>query len=1702
MSADLTTGIVRVLTPEGTTAGTGFVVNDGGVIATCSHVVQSEESQRRGDPRPDYVDVAFHATADPCRARVEPKWWRPANAEDVAILRLEGPLPEGVTPLPLGSSYASKGHPFSSRGYRLAEHFSEGLEAEGKIQGSTSYKDHPVLQLLTNQIDEGMSGAPVWDVNSRRVVGMVNFFWETRRHIDAWLAFATPSETIQAICPALQVSDVCPYRSLDAFTEADVPFFFGRQRVVERLVVNLRREPRFLAVLGPSGSGKSSLVQAGLIPQLRQGAVPGGDRWGAIVARPADQPFGQLEAQGLAGASEGLAEAVGAWLDRHPEQTRLVLVVDQFEELLITCPEEVRQAFVAQLTELLDASLPVTVVLVMRDDFYSRFAGEALTLLAWLERGLVNVPPLLARDELRAIVEEPARTVGVTFEAGLVEAILEDAMESAPEGEGRAGRSTILPLLEFALTQLWERRQDGVLTHEVYGAIGGVTGGLAQWADRAYYGLEEKQQRLAMRVLTDLVHLGDESQGLPDSRRRRPLDALFRDEREREAVHRVVRRLADARLLVTRRDLQSGQETVELIHDALLREWGLFQGWLRDDRRFLAWRQGMEGRVRAWVESGPDAPAQRDEGRLLRGRDLAEAERWLAERGYDLSQDERACIRESMSLREREQAARRRRRRQVILGLVTGLVVTLALLLVVGILWRRTDEQRQTTLSRQLAAQAINVADSQYDLALLLSLQAYNIADTTEARAALLDVLEYNPRLTTFLEHHNYRSLDVAFSPDGQTLASTGCLDASYPCDASAIRLWNVTTGQLIGQPFTTTGFLSDSTFSPDGQMLALISVKNNVVLWDVGTGQFIAPSFAHNAASIAFSPDGQILASGGFDNKIILWDVATGQPIGQSFIGHTSYALSVAFSPDGKTLASGDEDGLVRLWDVATAQLIGQPLIGHAGPVYRVAFSSDGKMLVSGGLDGSCILWDIATYKPIFRQYLDALGYEPGKAAANLAIALSQDDRILAVGYRNTITLWDVATQQPLGQPLSGHTAFVWHLAFSPDGKTLASVALDNKIIQWDIAARRRLGRQLPTGHSDWMCGVASSPDGQILASGSWDDTIILWDVATGQPIGQPLTGHTAAVSSVAFSPDGQLLASGSGDDTIILWDVATGQPIGQPLTGHTDDVRSVVFSPDGATLASGSVDETIVLWDAATGQLRQRLVGGGWKTSLAFSPDGKTLASTGGVASSIRLWDITTGKPVYEPLTGDTPLPNNLGVAFSPDGATVASSGINGVILWDVATGQLIGQISMENNAPVDNIAFSPDGKILASSACTRLGPPHCLEGDIGLWDVSTLKSLGRIPPSNTGAVNVLAFSPDGQTLASNSSDSAIILWDLSFASWQARACRVANRNLTMDEWNQFIGLDTPYERTCPNLPPGKDAPPDAPAAYKSVAAIEPTVTLQAAVAEEQITATPAPIFEPTPTPTQQPTVTAGAWRTEISNLPDGLSLVFPAIIQCRESGDSDQLVQEYLGIWAVRVDRKHECISDGSAEVVLETDDGVEVERYDIDFSLAANETGWLMSNQNKDGYVMSGSESVTSVLKLSVRDVEWESVSEMVSQYRYEVELEGHGMYGNSAYPQHVAVFKVHNLSDLTMRDVQFWGAVENQQGDTVDILHQGGPLDLAPDRVVSFVLRSRSTSGRCVGPADSEGYTLHYWLTFETEDGQQVTRYDTPISPEQ
>ena len=670
--------IVLILREDGSVGGSGFLASESGLVATCSHVVQEPRLQERGDPPPASVRVVFHSTGMDRASRVAveaelvTEWWRPAASEDVAVLRVAA-VPDGVHPARLGGSGGTTDHVVRSFGFPETGQI-EGIPGLGQIIGDTEHAGRRLLVGRSPEITTGFSGGLIWDDARRRVIGMVTLISEPDSHArQEETFFGTTSETLREICPELELSDVAPYRDLEAFDEPDQEFFCGRQALIDELTDRLRSNSRFLAVLGPTGSGKSSVVRAGLVPALKLGAVPGSDGWSIAVLRPFNDPLAQL-GQTAIGPVKSLDAAVARALELG--STRLALIIDQAEELFTQTPEASARAFLAEVGGILDGR-PVTVVLTMRSDFYSRLGEYAPPMLHFLEGGLLNTDATLDEDQLTAIVREPAAKVGLAFAPGLVEAIVGDAVGASTDGQGRRRTgSTILPLLEFALTRLWEQRLDGDLTHEAYRRLGGITGALTQWADDTYAGLQDAEKPIAERIFVDLVHFGDPRLGIPDTRRRRLADELALGQADRSGVAQVVDRFVERRLLTTSGGVKGERLTVEIIHDALLRRWGALAGWVAKERLFRTWLQAIQDQLDEWSTNDAAGRREQAESVVLRGPQLNDAERWTTERGAVMSPDLRAFIDASRVVTRKE--IRRTRERKVAFAALALVIAGLA----------------------------------------------------------------------------------------------------------------------------------------------------------------------------------------------------------------------------------------------------------------------------------------------------------------------------------------------------------------------------------------------------------------------------------------------------------------------------------------------------------------------------------------------------------------------------------------------------------------------------------------------------------------------------------------------------------------------------------------------------------------------------------------------------------------------------------------------------------------------------------------------------------------------------------------------------------------------------------------------------------------------------------------------------------------
>ncbi|MEE1829421.1 hypothetical protein PUT24_00725 [Streptomyces sp. SP17KL33] len=1374
IASDLLAAVAQIFGQDGAVAGVGFLVAEG-VVVTCAHVVGAGGG---GPGEGVLLSFPHLENADRVEGEVPGELWRATGGEDVAFIRLSG-TPTGARTLPLGSAEGCRGHQVRSFGFPAQAppegHFGFGVAGD-LLPGADGRGTH--LQLTAaNDLTTGFSGGPVLDEVTGLVIGMLTEITAP----DAYqrgqgIAYVTPTQVLREILPELAEREVCPYRGLEPFTAEHARWFEGRQEAVRQVLANLAQQRRLTLLLGPSGSGKSSLIQAGVLRALATGELPRSERWLSVLTRPRKDMLAEIERAGLPGASSaGIVAAVNRKIAADLGCQRVLLIIDQFEELLVQTDNGRLQdvlAVIDEVTTAAYANTKITVILIMRDDFYPQLAALAPRLLEAAMPGVLNVPGTLSQQDLHDIIVRPALDVGLRFQPGLPERIIGDVLDITPKAAiTRQAPVTVLPLLEMTLSQLWLRRQDGYLTHDAYRRIGGVSGSVTTWCDGILDELSAEQRLIARRALTSLVHPADPSHNVTAVRTQVPLREL-RDlaadptdtaDGQTAAVDAVIAALTRRRIITTQtpqtpqnRGAPLGEPVAELIHEALIRDWGALREWIGQDHRFQEWLNGTREQQARWA-------AKSDPGDLLGGTALAEGLEWSRRRR--LPGDITAFLTAS---KQRQQAAIRRSRR--FNTILAGLLV-LALLAAGGALWqwRTATAQRQAAQSRQLAAQSNTLFSTNPDLASLLAVQAYRTSHTPESIASLraAAALPLHRRLAGHKEDVN----SVVFSPDGRTLATTS-IDAT-------MRLWDVATGKprtnLIEHP---DGVWS-AAFSPDGRTLATTSETGNTVrLWDVATGKMrtsLTGGHTDVVESVAFSPDGRTVATASSDTTARLWDVATGKTRA-TLTGHTHRVLSVAFSPDGRTVATASIDATARLWDVATGKTR-TTLTGHNSHVISVAFNPDGRTVVTASSDATVRLWDVATGKT--RATLT------GHTDEVESVAFSPDGRTLATGGADaTVRLWDVTTHTTR-TALTGHTGDVWSMAFSPDGRTLATGGADATVRLWDVTTHTT--RTSLTGHTGEVGSMAFSPDGRTLATGGADATARLWDVATGRTRAT-LTGHTDTVWSVAFSPDGRTLATVGTDATVQLWDVATGRTRAT-LTGHTDTVWSVAFSPDGRTLATASNDTTIRLWDVATGKTRTTLTNPtGTAVSVAFSPDGRTLA-TASVDNAVRLWDVTTGK-TRTTLTGHTG--DVMSVAFSPDGRTLATASIDATVrLWDVTTGKTRTTLT-GHDGEVSSVAFSPDGHILATASNTPT---------VRLWDVTTGKTDATLT-GHTDTVWSVAFSPDGRTLATGSADYTARLWDATLPQPSEaikKICHAVNRDLTSQERTAYLP-DQSVNPVCP--------------------------------------------------------------------------------------------------------------------------------------------------------------------------------------------------------------------------------------------------------------------------------------------------------------
>ncbi|WP_327098924.1 TIR domain-containing protein [Nocardia vinacea] len=1203
--------------------------------------------------------------------------------------------------------------------------------------------------------------------------------------------------------------DRSPYRGWRPFDAVDAAVYFGRDVQILAGLDHLRRmrstgSESMFVVLGPSGTGKSSFLRAGLLPRLareyrhflvldilrpERQALTGVRGLAAVIYTTRTRlglttpTLGDIKSalpDDIDRVREWLVQMQHAvrdrWLDNHidtPAPT-LLLPIDQAEELFVTDAGVQGQQFLTLLGQLLvepeDAGaqqVSMKVVVTIRTDRY-QYLQNAVQLKT-VPRYLFDALEPLPRTQFKEVITGPAsrsdNRAALTIEPELVDRLLAD---------GDHGADT-LPLLALTLSRLYDDYAgSGTLTLEQYTAMGGIDG-VVHTEIESLLTTDPQRRQNQLEVLRS-AFIPALATINPDSDQ--PMRRIARWNELPENAHELIDGFVDKRMLV--KDCRNGEVVVEVALESLLRQWDSLARWLRDQADDLKAADRLEHAVQGWDRNG------RDEAWLLEGTRLSEAETLSAKPEYQRRLEPAHEFLLASRCRQQDRLTALRRRAQALAALLVVAIVV-AVLAGIGFWQANTASDRAEARTREAVAQRlITEAKAMLDpsrsggdiQAFQQILAAHALAPSPQTASAIVGALYARRQTTTIIDTGTSAPM-ATFSPDGRRIVS-GSGDGT-------LRLWDAASGQPVGEPLTGhTSEVGGVAFSPDGRRIVSGSDDGTLRLWDTGSGQPIGqPLTGHTGGvwSVAVSPDGRRIVSGGADKTLRLWDTQSGQPIGEPLTGHTSDVWSVAFSPDGKRIVSGGGDKTLRLWDTESGQPVGEPLTGHTDAVWSVTFSPDGKRIVSGSLDGTLRLWDTESGQPVGQPLT-------GHTGGVWSVAFSPDGRrIVSGGGDGTLRLWDTESGQPVGQPLTGHTRAVWSVAFSPDGKRIVSGSLDDTLRLWDAASGQPL-----TGHNGAVWSVAFSPDGKRIVSGGGDKTLRLWDTEAGQPIGQPLTGHTGGVWSVAFSPDGKQIVSGSLDGTLRLWDTGSGQPIGQPLTGHTGGVWSVAFSADGKRIVSGSLDGTLRLWDTGSGQpIGQPLTGHtSGVRSVAFSPDGRRIVS-GSFDNTLRLWDAESGQPIGQPLTGHTG--GVWSVAFSPDGKQIVSGSDDDTLrLWDTQSGQPIGEPLTSHTDALWSVAFSPDGKRIVSGS---------LDDTLRLWDAESRQPITDPLTGHTGDVWSVVFSPDGKRIASSSIDSTLRIWPVYDAAPE-KLCAKLISNMSHQNWRDWIRIpNQSYIRLCPGLP-----------------------------------------------------------------------------------------------------------------------------------------------------------------------------------------------------------------------------------------------------------------------------------------------------------
>ncbi|WP_053384104.1 nSTAND1 domain-containing NTPase [Leucobacter celer] len=1150
------------------------------------------------------------------------------------------------------------------------------------------------------------------------------------------------------------VDEAAPYRGLESYDVGDARWFFGRGQPTEEVLALVRKRKDtggVIAVVGASGSGKSSLLRAGVLAAVERGEL--GDGWWGGVMTPGDAPITLLEAT-LAGA---------------PADGRVVLVVDQLEELFA---EEIglheRDEFVRRLIELGESCI---VVLGMRADFYGA-ATRVSGLIPFLQHAQIVLGPM-GEEDLRSAIVEPSRVAGADLDPELVTRVVGDIAPS--RSASRAHDTGMLPLLSHAMRTTWEAAAGASPTVAHYELIGGVFGAITRSADEVYDGLSDDAQNLAQQIFLRLLR--DDGDLL--TRRRVLWDDLIDPDREDPLATEVIEAFIAARLLTV------DAETVTVAHEALLASWPRIGEWIEADRAGMRLRRQIGEAALAWEESG------RDPGALWRGARLELAGDLAAEpRRGGLSRLERAFVSTAIEAADSEVrlARRRSRRLKQLLGAVAVLAAVAVVLAGFAITGQNgAREARDEALSRQIAIQANLLADTDPALAQQLAVAGHRIFPSVEARSAMLDI-DSGIAVTRFAVPIGPAS--VSASADGGLIA-TGNVDGSLrlfaQADGSVQQIGEAEIDPdhpMYGVALTPDGSLAAiggtadvvrlvdtkdparpvllpqrlqaggieaMAFSPDGRLLVGSSRFETAHRWRIDDGGIATElgaltGFGGPLHVSAFSSDGGLLATASNDGVLRVWDAAhpaaTDTPSASFDLGAASnHVLGVSFSPDGTLLAASTRDGRLRLFEVGESSLTprGAPFGDFAAQVNAVAFHPSGAEIVAGGSDATVRVFDALTRVEIDRM---------SNTTPITSLSYLDDSREVLVGAPDGyVRVWRRADSVPPVTVMPGAD-----IALDAAGRLLAvgvRTATEGEVMLWDTSEPYRpslLAAGVDVEGSQLNGTIAMREDGSLLAAGtvSGEVRLLSLNAAGSHPVAT-LNASDTTVQHLAFDTTGSLLAVATDDATLSLWNVTDPSvpELIDDLHDAADRLLGAAFDRSGTLLAASSADTRVYVYrvDAEAGLEALAVIDEpeNFVHTVAFSPEDAILA-VGSADRRIRLYDLS-----------DPQRPAQLGSALR---------GPTGYVL---------------------EVSFAADGAHLAAVA----------DGVAWVWGIQQPdrpELLGALRASD-GGLSAVRISPIDDAILAVGGDARLLSWDPHPSRVEKRLCALSGTSITAEEWEQYV-------------------------------------------------------------------------------------------------------------------------------------------------------------------------------------------------------------------------------------------------------------------------------------------------------------------------